>query len=57
MRQDSEREGDIGVILDLARPLARMIDVIEDYYKEPEHERAFQEWYLKRYGHSAPAEV
>jgi hypothetical protein len=34
-----------------------MIDVIEDYYKEPEHERAFQEWYLKRYGHSAPAEV
>jgi len=34
-----------------------MAQEIADYYKEPEHEKAFQEWYLQRFGHSAPAEV
>lgn len=41
----------------LARPLAGMVDQIRSYYDDPEHEREFQEWYLKEYGHSAPEGV
>lgn len=41
----------------LAWPLVRMADAIMDYYKDPEHEAAFQAWYLKKYGHPAPAGV
>lgn len=42
---------------DLARPLAGMVDRIRSYYDHPEHEREFQEWYLKEYGHPAPEGV
>lgn len=35
-------------IENLARPLARMTDAIMDYYNDPDHERAFQEW-LEKY--------
>lgn len=41
----------------LARPFVGMVDQILEYYKDPEHERAFQEWYLKKYGHPAPEGV
>ncbi len=41
----------------LARPFIYMADVILDYYKDPEHEAAFQDWYLKKYGHPAPEGV
>lgn len=41
----------------LARPLVGMVDRILAYYDDPEHERAFQEWYLKEYGHPAPDDV
>lgn len=57
MRKDSERKGEQSVILELARPLVRMAQEIADYYQDPDHERDFQEWYLKRFGHPAPAEI
>lgn len=41
----------------LARPLANMAEIILGFYKDPEHEAAFQEWYLKKYGHPAPEGV
>lgn len=41
----------------LARPLVQMEKAIMDYYKDPEHEAAFQAWYLEKYGHPAPAGV
>ena len=57
MRKDSDGKGESDVILELARPIARMAQQIMDYYKEPDREKAFQEWYLKRYGHAAPADI
>ena len=44
-------------VADLARPLASMADTILEYYKDPAHEKAFQEWYQKRYGRKAPEGV
>jgi len=41
----------------LARPFIHMADAIMDYYKDPEHEAAFQAWYLEKYGHPAPEGV
>ena len=42
-------------IEELARPLGTYLaQNIIDYYKDPEHERAYQEWFLKTYGHPAP---
>ena len=42
---------------DLARALVYMADKILDYYKDPAHEAAFQQWYLETYGHPAPEGV
>ena len=44
-------------IATLSRGLARLADVIIAYYKEPEHEAAFQAWHLEKYGHPAPEGV
>ena len=44
-------------VADLARPLLGMVDTILKYYKDPAHEKAFREWYQKRYGHEAPEGV
>lgn len=41
----------------LARPLAHMADAILEYYRDPEHEAAFQSWFLEEYGHPAPEGV
>lgn len=41
----------------LARPLVGMVDRIRSYYDDPEHERDFQEWYLREYGHPAPDDI
>lgn len=38
----------------LARGIVMIADRILDYYKDPEHEAAFQAWYLEKYGHPAP---
>lgn len=44
-------------IEDLARPFAGMVNRILAYYDDPEHEKEFQEWYLREYGHPAPKDV
>lgn len=44
-------------VADLARPLLSMVDAILEYYKDPAHEKAFQDWYQERYGHKAPEGV
>ena len=44
-------------VADLARPLLGMVDTILEYYKDPAHAKAFQEWYWKKYGQKAPEGV
>ena len=44
-------------IEDLARPFVGMVERIKAFYDDPVNERAFQEWYLKEYGHPAPEGV
>ena len=39
-------------IEELARTLTRVQDNIVEFFSNPETERAYQEWYLKRYGKS-----
>ena len=41
----------------LARPFVHMAEAIMEYYKDPEHEKAFQAWFLETYGHPAPEGV
>ena len=36
-------------VYDLARPIVGMVEKIVAYYQDPEHERAFQEWYQERW--------
>ena len=48
---------DAEILESLARHTARMEEKIEDYYKNPAHERDFQEWYLKKFGHPAPKDA
>lgn len=38
----------------LARGIVMIADRILDYYKDPAKEAAYQEWYLKTYGHPTP---
>lgn len=45
------------ILNNLARHTARMEEQIVAYYQDPEHEREFQEWYLKKFGHSAPKDI
>ncbi|MBQ3542156.1 MAG: hypothetical protein IJA45_03415 [Oscillospiraceae bacterium] len=43
-------------IEELAKPLGTYLaQNIIDYYKDPEHEKKFQEWHFKKYGRYAPA--
>jgi hypothetical protein len=41
-------------VYDLARPIVGMMEKIMAYYQDPENERAFQEWYQRKYGRPAP---
>lgn len=41
-------------VYDLARSIVGMMEKIMAYYQDPENERAFQEWYLRKYGRPAP---
>lgn len=41
-------------VYDLARPIVGMMEKIMAYYQDPENERVFQEWYLRKYGRPAP---
>ncbi len=44
-------------IKSLARPIVAMAEKILSYYNDPQHEQAFQDWYLKKYGHRPPEGV
>ena len=36
---------------EFARTVAMISDTIEGFYSNPENEKAFQDWYLNKYGH------
>ena len=38
-------------VKDLARTVATISDAIESFYRNPENEKAYQDWYFKKYGH------
>ena len=37
-------------ISSLARGIIEQLDSIKEYYKDPENERKYREWYKERYG-------
>lgn len=37
-------------IKDIARTVAGISKAIESFYSNPENEKAFQDWYVKKYG-------
>ena len=39
-------------VQDLARTVAWISDTIEGFYNNPENEKAYQDWYLKKFGHA-----
>ena len=39
-------------VKDLARTVAMISDTIEGFFSNPENEKAYQDWYLKKYGHT-----
>ena len=38
-------------IEDLARTVASIDQVIKGFYDDPVNEKAYQDWYFKKYGH------
>ena len=38
-------------VKDLAKTVAILSDTIEGFFSNPENEKAYQDWYLKKYGH------
>ena len=43
-------------VIDLAKPFAKMVDSLKEFYNNPENKRKYREWYLKKYG-CEPKEV
>ena len=39
-------------VKDLAKTVAWISDTIEGFYRNPENEKAYQDWYLRKYGHT-----
>ena len=37
-------------VKDLARTVAMLADTIEAFFSDPENEKAYQDWYFKKYG-------
>ena len=37
---------------EFAKSVAMISDTIERFYSNPENEKAYQDWYLKKYGHT-----
>lgn len=37
-------------IIELAKPFAKMVESINEFYNDPENKRKYKEWYLKKYG-------
>ncbi len=44
-------------IENIAKPLIGLAGKILSHYKNPDHEKAFQDWYLKEYGNPATGRV
>ena len=38
-------------IKDIARTVAIISDTIEGFFNNPENEKAYQDWYFRKYGH------
>ena len=38
-------------VKDIAQTVAMISDTIEGFYSNPENEKAYQDWYFKKYGH------
>lgn len=38
------------LVTDLAKPFAKMVDKLGEFYSDPENKKKYQEWYLKKYG-------
>jgi len=41
-------------ITNLAKPFIGMVETLKDFYKNPHNEKAYREWYFKKYGHEPP---
>lgn len=41
----------------LARPIVGMVETITDFFKKPQNEQAYREWFFKKYGHYPKNEV
>ena len=41
----------------LARPFLSIRERVLDFFREPDHEEAYQAWYLKEFGHPAPDRI
>lgn len=39
-------------VKDIASTVAMISDTIESFFSNPENEKAYQDWYLKKYGHT-----
>ena len=37
-------------ITELAKPFAKMVGTLEAFFADPENDRKYQEWHLKKYG-------
>lgn len=37
-------------IVHLARPIVDKTEIIADFFKDPENEKAYREWYYQKYG-------
>lgn len=41
----------------LARPIVGMVEKIADFFKNPQNEQAYRDWYYKKYGQYPKDEV
>lgn len=44
-------------ITEMARPFVGMVEALTTFYADPQNEKAYREWYLKKYGHEPTDEV
>jgi hypothetical protein len=44
-------------ITELARPFVGMVGALREFYSDPQNEKKYREWYLKKYGHEPTDEV
>ena len=44
-------------ITNLAKPIVGMAQAIQDFYKDPQNEKRYRDWYFQKYGHEPKDEV